>query len=173
MPPRHVLTGMASGFMGTFALRCTTAWLYRLQGERSKRREQEVRPRQAMEVFAERIVGPFPVSDARRLGDRLAVPLHWVFGLAVGATYGALYARSSNLTRWAGLPFGALLWLVNDEGMNTALGLTPPPQKFPLITHVRGLVAHLAFGVATAAVFRGIEQRISSKGWEGPASRQA
>ena len=32
--------------------------------------------------------------------------------------------------------------------MNTVLGLTAPTWRFPLVTQVRALVAHLAYGLA-------------------------
>lgn len=44
------------------------------------------------------------------------------------------------------------MFLLVDEAMNWALGFTPPPDRFPMWTHARGLVGHLVYGVAVAAV---------------------
>lgn len=38
-----------------------------------------------------------------------------------------------------------------DEGMRPALGLVGDNTTYPLEAHVRGLVAHIAFGLVTAA----------------------
>ena len=50
-----------------------------------------------------------------------------------------------------GILFGLTLFAVNDELMNTALGLAGPPGAYPLETHWRGLVGHVVLGVATDA----------------------
>lgn len=42
--------------------------------------------------------------------------------------------------------------LVVDEGLSPALGYSAPNRAYPLVTHLRGLLAHLAFGAAVAAV---------------------
>lgn len=51
-----------------------------------------------------------------------------------------------------GVAFGALFSLIEDEGMGTAMGLFGDYTKYPLEAHARGLVAHVAFGVVTAAI---------------------
>ncbi len=42
--------------------------------------------------------------------------------------------------------------LLADEGMTPALGFSAPNGAYPLSTHLRALVAQLAFGVAVGAV---------------------
>lgn len=42
--------------------------------------------------------------------------------------------------------------LIVDEGMTPALGFSAPNRAYPLSTHLRGFVAHLAFGVGVAAI---------------------
>ena len=44
------------------------------------------------------------------------------------------------------------MWLLADEGMTPALGFSAPNRAYPLSTHVRALLAHLAFGAVVAAV---------------------
>ena len=39
--------------------------------------------------------------------------------------------------------------MVNDEFLNTRLGLAAPFGAYPIETHLRGLVGHLVLGVAT------------------------
>lgn len=66
---------------------------------------------------------------------------------------GALHDRVPVMSKAAGLPYGIAFSLVVDEGLNTALKLTPPPQEFPIEVHVRGLVAHVAYAAATDGTF--------------------
>jgi hypothetical protein len=47
------------------------------------------------------------------------------------------------------LIYGFLLWAINDEYANTALGLAAPPEAYPAETHLRGLVGHLVLGALT------------------------
>jgi hypothetical protein len=42
--------------------------------------------------------------------------------------------------------------LVADEMVTPALGFSAPDRDYPLSTHLRGLVAHLVFGLGVAAV---------------------
>jgi hypothetical protein len=42
--------------------------------------------------------------------------------------------------------------VVADELMTPAFGFSAPNLDYPLVTHARGFAAHLAFGLAVAAV---------------------
>ena len=85
---------------------------------------------------------PAQMSDINIQSQRSAFSMgvHWGYGIAWGALYGALHDRVPVLSKAAGLPFGVLFWLLGDEVMTTAMKLTPPPQAFPIDAHLRGLV---------------------------------
>jgi uncharacterized membrane protein YagU involved in acid resistance len=51
----------------------------------------------------------------------------------------------------AGLLSGMALFVVVDEGLTPALGLSAPNLDYPLSTHLRGFLGHLAYGAAVAA----------------------
>jgi hypothetical protein len=51
----------------------------------------------------------------------------------------------------AGLATGASMSLILDETITPAIGASAPNRDYPLSTHLRGFVAHLAFGLAVAA----------------------
>jgi hypothetical protein len=42
--------------------------------------------------------------------------------------------------------------LIVDEGLTPALRFSAPNRAYPLATHLRGFVAHLAYGLTVAAV---------------------
>ena len=50
--------------------------------------------------------------------------------------------------------FGTVFYLLEDEGMGPAMGLAGDNRKYPAEAHVRGFVAHLAFGLVAAGVAR-------------------
>lgn len=78
--------------------------------------------------------------------------VHYALGAVPGAAYAVLRKRLPVAGPINGLVYGALLFAVNDELLNTALGLSGPPAAYPVETHLRGLVGHLALGVTTDAV---------------------
>ena len=53
-----------------------------------------------------------------------------------------------------GLAFGALLWAVSDELLVPLLGLSRSPARYPASSHVKGLAAHLVYGLSTEVVWR-------------------
>ena len=64
-----------------------------------------------------------------------------------------LHDRVPAMSKAAGLPYGVAFSIVVDDGLNTALKLTLPPQEFPIDAHVRGLVAHLAYAATVDGTF--------------------
>ncbi len=44
-----------------------------------------------------------------------------------------------------------MVWALNDEALNSALGLSGAFVDYPLQTHLRGAVGHVVLGIATDA----------------------
>ncbi len=84
--------------------------------------------------------------------------VHYSLGTGVGGLYGAVAEFAPEVTTGAGLPFGAVFWLVVDEGAVPLLGLAKGPTEYPLSAHVYALASHLVFGL-TAEVVRGAVRR--------------
>ena len=80
--------------------------------------------------------------------------MHYGFGALTGAVYGALAELTPGVTRGAGAPFGAAVWLAADEITVPALGLSGPPWEYPPLVHARALGAHLVYGLATEGLRR-------------------
>ena len=51
----------------------------------------------------------------------------------------------------ASLTAAMTLFAVVDEGLTPTLGLSAPNREYPLSTHLRGFLGHLAYGAAAAA----------------------
>jgi putative membrane protein len=79
--------------------------------------------------------------------------VHYAFGTATGGLYGALAEVAPEVTTAAGLPFGAVFWLLADEAAVPLLGLAKAPTEYPLSTHVYAFASHLVYG-ATAELSR-------------------
>jgi hypothetical protein len=73
--------------------------------------------------------------------------VHYAFGTATGGFYGAMAEIAPQVTAGAGIPFGAVFWVVADEAAVPLLGLAKGPTQYPISTHVYSLAAHLVYGL--------------------------
>lgn len=132
-----------------------TSYMYQYEDEEARQAEEEARQgKMAFGVAAEKIaemVGQDLTEEQRRAQGRA---IHWALGVGAGMVYGAGRDVGQGPKIGRGLAFGTSFYLLMDEIGNPVLGLTPGPMSFPWQAHVRGLVAHLAFG-ATAEVLLG------------------
>ena len=84
--------------------------------------------------------------------------VHYTLGTGVGGLYGAAAEIAPEVTAGAGLPFGAVFWLVVDEGAVPLLGLSKGPTAYPLSTHAYALSSHFVYGL-TAEIVRRVIRR--------------
>ena len=80
--------------------------------------------------------------------------------LAFGALNGAVYAIAAELeprvTAGAGVPFGAAVWAIADEGVVPALGWSRGPREASAGLLTYGLLSHFVFGMTTEGVRRAL-----------------
>jgi hypothetical protein len=79
---------------------------------------------------------------------------HYAMGVTSGAIYGAAAEVAPVTTVGAGAPFGAAVWLIADEIVTPALGLSKPPTEYPPSIHAYAIASHLVYGVTTELVRR-------------------
>ena len=91
--------------------------------------------------------------------DAGGVALHYAFGAATGAAYGAAAEVLPSVTAGAGFPFGAAVWLAADEVVTPALGLSKKATEYSLGTHAYALASHFVYGL-TAEIARRAVRRI-------------
>jgi putative membrane protein len=84
------------------------------------------------------------------------VALHYAMGATSGALYGAAAEVLPELKVGAGLPFGIAVWLIADEGIVPAAGLSKAPSEYPLSVHAYSFASHLVFGLTTEVVRRAV-----------------
>ena len=94
--------------------------------------------------------------------------LHYVFGATTGLAYGIASELLPIFRSAWGLPFGAVVWIVADETVVPALGLSKHARKYSAPTIAYALAAHLVYGFvkgrkheASASDFR--QQGIASE----------
>jgi putative membrane protein len=103
-------------------------------------------------VFGQKL----PRSKKKLAGEAV----HYVMGTTSGAIYGALAETLPVTTVGDGLAFGTAVWLLADEVSVPALGLSKPPTKIALATHVYALASHLVYGWTTEMVRRAVRKAL-------------
>ena len=142
--------GAVGGALGTWVMDLATTAMMERQSPAVSAREADARPNGKSSVenlvdLLEDATGQ-PIPKATRPMVQQAV--HYGLGVVPGALYATLRrAPLGGSTR--GIALGLLLWALNDEYMNTRLGLAGPYEAYPTETHLRGLVGHVALGVTT------------------------
>ena len=76
--------------------------------------------------------------------------VHRSLGVVYGMAAAAL-VRAGAIPFQAGIVTGATAFLLVDEGVSS-VAFTPPPRAYPVESHLRGVVGHLTYGVATGAM---------------------
>src|SRR6185436_8628957 len=85
-----------------------------------------------------------PLSEKQK--DIGGTIFHYVFGATSGAVYGVTSELIPSIRFGWGLPFGAVVWLIADETVVPALGLSKDARKYPTSTIAYALAAHLVYG---------------------------
>ncbi len=86
--------------------------------------------------------------------------LHYVYGVSMAALYGAAAEFAPVVTAGAGLPYGASIWVVADEGVVPALGLSKSASDYPLSIHAYALASHCVYGLTTEVVRRAVRDAL-------------
>ena len=89
-----------------------------------------------------------------------AETIHWAFGAATGAAYGALAEFYPAATAREGANFGMTLMALTHEGALPALGLSAEPADQTVRERSSEMVTHVIFGLVTETVRRLVRAHI-------------
>jgi hypothetical protein len=102
----------------------------------------------ATTIVAERIAGK-PLSPKQRMAGGKTV--HYCYGAAMGALYGAGVEYVPAVKSQNGLLYGLALWLGGVQVALPAFGLAAPPHKYSAGEQLFSVVSHAVFGVVAEA----------------------
>ncbi len=105
-------------------------------------------------------VGVLNRELTEREKDVAGVMFHYAMGATSGALYGALAEVVPEAKAGVGLPFGAAVWVIADEGIVPAAGLSKSPAEYPLSIHAYAFASHLVFGLTTELVRRAVRNAL-------------
>jgi Protein of unknown function (DUF1440) len=173
----NVWKGLAAGLIGGLVASWTMnrfqdGWSRLAQGNQRSPRAQDALSHPECDEHAEAAAEPEDDTTVRtasaisegvfhhKLTQRekkiAGTAVHYALGTGVGGLYGAAAEVTPKVTTGAGLPFGAIFWLVVDEGAVPVLGLSKGPTQYPLSTHVYALASHFVYGLTTELVRRAV-----------------
>lgn len=154
---KGVLAGAAGGLVGAWTMNQAQAAISMLKSQEKASQGDSGESEDATMKAADKIVS---IPTGRHLTHeqkKVAGPVvHYAFGAAMGAAYGAVTEPLSQLSRAAGLIFGSALFVGADEIGVPLAGLSGPPAATPISAHLEALAAHLVYGVTADLVRRGV-----------------
>ncbi|MDQ6911959.1 MAG: DUF1440 domain-containing protein [Verrucomicrobiota bacterium] len=125
----------------------------RAEGKEPARSKAKPATVKAADAISRQVVGHKVREQQQKLAGEA---VHYAMGGASGAIYGALAEFIDVASAGQGLAFGASVWLLADEVSVPALGLSKPPTKIPVATHLYALASHFVYGAVTEAVRRAV-----------------
>jgi hypothetical protein len=147
---RVLFVGAAAGVAAGQVMDRATTWFYERQSDASRQRENELLPEGAPMASARKLAGLIGAEPTDDQTGQLAAAMHRSLGQLYGVAAAALTRRGVPPVA-AGVATGVGGFLLVDELANS-LFFTPPPQAYPVESHLRGLVGHLTFGAATGVL---------------------
>jgi len=97
---------------------------------------------------------------SRREKETAGTGLHYAMGVTSGAIYGALAEAWPGAATGAGLPFGVAVWVIADEGLVPAAGLSKSPTEYPRSIHLYAFASHLVFRLTAECVRRAVRKTL-------------
>jgi uncharacterized membrane protein YagU involved in acid resistance len=139
-----------AGYVGTKAMELISMKLYELKSEQARKQEDQARPGPPYQIAAQKITGALGMDLEGKALERASMAMHYGLALSWSPLYVLLRRKTAMTAVGAGLVTGTAMSLIADEGMTPLFGFSAPNKAYPLVTHLRGFVAHLAFGLAVA-----------------------
>lgn len=157
-----ILAGVAGGLAGGWTMsQFSRAWNKTLPSSRTNaigasclysQQEWDSISKSA-ESIAARLLSRKLSSRETRIGSAI---VHYAVGGAAGALYGTAAHWIPRMTKFRGLGFGIALWIVGDEIVMPALGLTEKPGTYSLRMQANAFGEHLVYAFTVNLIYRGL-----------------
>jgi hypothetical protein len=96
-------------------------------------------------------------KDEKEIAGALA---HYAMGIGSAVMYSVAAEAVPATTVGMGLPFGSAVWLIADEAIVPALGLSKSGSEYPLSVHAYAFSSHLVYGLTTEVVRRVVRKAL-------------
>lgn len=169
------LAGAAAGVAGVWLMDRLDWFLTERMTDADRQRTHDARPdgEPPAEHLVSRAADALGRDPSPETHHTASVATHYLIGVAPAIAY-ALFRDALPLSGPArGAGYGAALWALQDEGLNSLTGLSGAPGDYPWQDHPRGLAAHILFGVATDAALDALERGAETLSARGATMAEA
>jgi hypothetical protein len=144
----ELVKGALAGALAVYVMDRADWWMWNQQPEPVRRKIEDARPggMDPAHVLANRIAKNYGRELMPVQPHPAGIATHYAIGVAPTILYALLRRRLPFLTAACGLLWGLGLFVVEDEVVNTKLGLSGPPEAYPWQAHARGFASHLVLG---------------------------
>jgi putative membrane protein len=152
---KGALAGAVGGLVASFAMNQFQAVLAKVkpQPEQSQPADDEPATVKVADAVAHQVLDRDLSKDEK---DPAGNAVHYAFGAAAGALYGALAEASKAPGLGFGTLFGSVLWFLADEIAVPGLRLSKAPTSYPPSVHASAWASHMVYGITTDLVRRGL-----------------
>ena len=151
--------GAAAGFVGTVAISGAIGLIQKVTGTNPMPEKEE----SGTEILAERVHHMVRAEPSDKSKGVLAQMIHWGYGTAWGAVYGALRNRVPGLSWGMGIPFGLAFGVLSDEVLLQLAGLAPHPKETSTKKHILGIASHGIYGLAAEKSYGAIDKAFDGR----------
>ena len=156
METRELVTDAAlvgvAGYGAAQVMGKATTFMYEQQTDAAKQQEKEESYGVAYNVAAKKTAALAGKELSQDQASKAGMAIHYALALGWVPVYMVARRRFGMTAFGAGAATGLSMAVLVDEIGNPLLGFTPPPQKYPLVSHLRGLAGHLVYGFAVAVI---------------------
>lgn len=145
-------TAVVAGYAGTKVMEPVSMALYKAESPGTQAKEDAARPGPPYRLAAEKTAKLLGLNLSDKAAERAGMGFHYGLAISWAPLYGLLRRRANMGGPLAAAITGAAMSAVADETLTPLLGFSAPNRAYPLVTHLRGVVAHLVFGAAVGAV---------------------
>lgn len=143
---------VVAGYAAAKVMGKATTLMYERQTDAAKKQEADVSYGVAYNVAAKKTAALVGKELSQDQASRAGMAIHYALAFGWVPVYMVLRRRLGMRAFGAGAAAGLSMALTVDEIGNPLLGFTPGPQKYPLVTHLRGVAGHLVYGWSVAAL---------------------
>jgi uncharacterized membrane protein YagU involved in acid resistance len=149
-----LLRGLVAGAIGAWVMDRTTWMLQDRQTRQAIRREREAWPEglDVSHALGHKLAGAVGLPVAKNQPSTLGMTTHYLLSIGPATLYAAMRERDLRFARDRGLLYGFLIFVLWNEVLPAATGVAAPPTEYPRQAHMRGVIGHLALGLATSAL---------------------
>ncbi len=137
---------VVAGYGAAKVMGKATTFMYGQQTDEAKQQEENASYGVAYDVAAKKAAALLGKELTQDQAGKAGMAIHYALALGWVPVYMVARRRLGMTPFGAGAASGLSMAVLVDEIGNPLLRFTPPPQKYPLVSHLRGLAGHLVYG---------------------------